>query len=205
MALRRAFKISTIIIMILLGISALMFALNYLDIFPVTGMMQNVPVVGELAVKRDKTGGEKSTDELIKEAEAEVKKASLREIEQYKRDIERYKKKVSEIEQQVSVISKEKKLLETRNMSLQTKVDGLEALQKEQELAAKPDFPKLAQYYSGMKPAAAVKIMDNLTVEMNVGILQNLEGDQVAKILSAMDPKKAAVLVEQMNGQENSR
>jgi len=193
-AIGRAFKISTIIIIILLAVSAVVYLLDILGLYSVSGMMKKVPVVGRLADKEEAMDG-KSTADIIEEAVAEAKKNA-------KLEIARYQKKISEIDRQLAVISKEKKLLEAKNQSLQTKVDELQAWKNEQQQVVKADYPKLAQYYAGMKPAAAAKIMENLSAEMNVGILQNMEDDQVAKILSAMPPEKAAGLVEQMNGQQ---
>lgn len=197
MAVRRAFKISTIIIIILLVVSAIAFLLDYLSILPVSGMVQKVPIVGRLAAK-DEAVKVKDAAELIEEAVAEAKKTAAAETD-------RYKKKIGEMEQQAAVISKEKQLLEAKNQGLQTKVDALQAwknTQQQQQQVAKTDFPKLAQYYAEMKPAKAAEIMKNLSDEMNVGILQNLEADQVAKILSAMEPGTAARLVELMNGRQ---
>lgn len=193
MAIKRAFKISTILIFILLVVSAAAFLLDYLSILPVSGTLQKVPVVGKLAAKKDEPAA-KSAAEMVEEAVAEAKKSAAGEIE-------RYKKKIGELEQQIANTSKEKELLEAKSKGLQTKVDELQAWKNEQQQAVKTDFSKLAKYYGEMKPAKAAEIMKNQSDEMNVGILQNMEDDQVARILSAMDPVKAADLVEQMNGQ----
>ena len=193
MAIKRAFKISTILIFILLVVSAAAFLLDYISILPVSGTLQKVPVVGKLAAKKDEPAA-KSAAEMVEEAVAEAKKSAAGEIE-------RYKKKIGELEQQIANTSKEKELLEAKSKGLQTKVDELQAWKNEQQQAVKTDFSKLAKYYGEMKPAKAAEIMKNQSDEMNVGILQNMEDDQVARILSAMDPVKAADLVEQMNGQ----
>ena len=196
MALRRAFKVSTILIISLLFLSGVFYLLDVLGVFSVAGTLARVPVVGKLAEKKDKVAT-KSTDELIREAVEAAKKEAAQ-------NTDRYKKKVSELDQQLARTSKEKQLLEQEQLKLQTDVETLQAWKSQQQQAAKTDYPKLAQYYAGMKPAVAVKIMDNLTDEINIGILQNMTEDEVAQILSAMDPKMAARLVAQMNGQKNS-
>lgn len=194
MALRRAFKMSTIIIIVLLVISAVAFLLDYLSILPVSRTVQKVPIVGRLAAKEE-TVEVKDTAELIAEAvSAEKKTAAL--------ETDRYKKKIGQMDQQTAVMSKEKQLLEAKNQGLQTKVDELQAWKNEQQQQQVPkaDYTKLASFYAEMKPAKAAEIMKNLSDEMNIGILQNLEPDQTAKILSAMEPVEAARLVEIMNG-----
>lgn len=195
MSIKRAFKISTILIIVLLVVSAAAFLLDYLKVLPVAGLLQKVPVVGKLAGKQEVAA--KSTEELIREAVAEAKKNSAAEVD-------RYKKKVGEMDQQSGIISKENELLEAKSRGLQTKVDELQAwkTQQEQQNAVNTNYPKLASYYAEMKPAKAAEIMKNQSDEMNVGILKNLEGDQVAKILSAMEPSTAARLVELIGGKQ---
>jgi flagellar motility protein MotE (MotC chaperone) len=56
------------------------------------------------------------------------------------------------------------------------------------------DYRKLAVYYSDMKPAAVVAILNKLDDEMVLGIFQEMESDKIAKILTIMLPDRAALL-----------
>lgn len=57
-------------------------------------------------------------------------------------------------------------------------------------------YRQLADYYSGMKPAAAVAILKNLDPKLVAEILKAMDREQAGQILAAMDPADAARLIE---------
>ncbi|WP_371371258.1 MotE family protein [Sporomusa aerivorans] len=67
---------------------------------------------------------------------------------------------------------------------------------KQQEEAKR--ISKLARLYTGMKPEAAVAIMHELDDPTVIAIFGKMEEEQVSKILSLLDSKRAARLSEDM-------
>ncbi|MGB9793137.1 MAG: MotE family protein, partial [Thermacetogeniaceae bacterium] len=65
-------------------------------------------------------------------------------------------------------------------------------------------YRQLADYYSGMKPAAAVAILKNLDPQLVAEILKAMDREQAGQILAAMDPAKAARLIELIATSEGS-
>lgn len=59
---------------------------------------------------------------------------------------------------------------------------------------------KLVLFYSGMKPAQAAKVMENINEELAVGILDKMKKKNAADILNAMEAKKAQKLSEVLAG-----
>lgn len=57
-------------------------------------------------------------------------------------------------------------------------------------------YRELADYYTNMKPTAAVAILKNQDSQMVAGILHEMEKEQAGEILSALDPAQAAKLIE---------
>ena len=74
----------------------------------------------------------------------------------------------------------------------------LEAQQKEREAAEKKRVSKLARLYNAMKPKDAAEAMDTLNDDLCIAILQRMDEDQAAKILSAFTPAKAGRLTQLM-------
>jgi flagellar motility protein MotE (MotC chaperone) len=73
---------------------------------------------------------------------------------------------------------------------------------KLQELKGIQDerFKLLVKSYSEMRPSKAAQMLINMDRETAVKILSQLKSSQVANILAAMPPDKAAALVEAMTG-----
>jgi len=73
---------------------------------------------------------------------------------------------------------------------------------KLQELKGIQDerFRLLVKSYSEMRPSKAAQMLINMDRETAVKILSQLKSSQVANILAAMPPDKAAALVEAMTG-----
>lgn len=58
----------------------------------------------------------------------------------------------------------------------------------------------MVKAYAEMRPAKAAQQLMNMDREMAVKILSQLKSTQVASILSAMPPEKAASLAEALSG-----
>lgn len=86
---------------------------------------------------------------------------------------------------------------QTPNPNLITKEDlEQQAKLKQQEEAKR--ISKLARLYGGMKPDAAVSIMNELDDATVIAIFGKMEEDQVSKILALFDSKRAARITEEM-------
>jgi len=184
--IKRILKITSLVVLILAIIGGAVWMLDYLAVINVRETARKIPVVGKI-VPEDKQKKPKTV--TVNPLEEKVKALTA--------EIEKQKENAGELEQRVEVLNKEKQSLLEERDSLKTALESLKTLQEEQE-TAKLGYENLAKYYMEMKPEAVVKIMDNLPDEVNIGILQYLEEEKVAKILGAMDPVKAANLTDKM-------
>lgn len=98
----------------------------------------------------------------------------------------------------------ELKLLEKR---LEEQLDALRQLSQDVEeklnkISAIHDerLKLLIKAYSEMSPSKAANQLINMDIEMAVKILSQLKSNQVASILSAMPPEKAAIMAEALSG-----
>jgi len=184
-----------IIVFSLSLIAGTVWVLDFFAVINVKKMAQSIPVVNKLVPppKSENQQNPLEKNPLYKEnlsLKDQNRKLAAEE--------DRLNKEMGELQKKIEVAGKEKQtLLEAKN-NLQAALDSLEAA-NEEVAAGEANYDELAKYYSEMKPVAAVKIMENLNDEVNIGILQKLEDEQVAKILSAMDPERAAELVNKMN------
>lgn len=195
MRIKRVMSVSVIVILSLGLITGMIWALDFFAVINVSGTAQKIPVIGKIFPEKDKS---KIKKPVIADPAQEENKILRTDKEKLNAEISELKKSIGDLEKKIEVVNSEKQtLLDTKN-NLQAALDSLEA-SKDREASAAVNFEKLSGYYAEMKPEVAVKIMVNLSDEFNIGILQNLEDDQVAKILSAMDPAKAATLVDKMN------
>jgi flagellar motility protein MotE (MotC chaperone) len=112
--------------------------------------------------------------------------------------------KVLQKERALESKERELKLLEKR---LEEQMNALNQLSAEVEeklnkISAIQDerVKLLVKAYSEMRPAKAAQLLINMDKEMAVKILSQLKSNQVASILSAMPPEKAATLAEALSG-----
>jgi flagellar motility protein MotE (MotC chaperone) len=114
------------------------------------------------------------------------------------------KRKINEQQDLIEGILAEKQALEQNKVALEQNKQVLEQRLQVLENKLEPktgnsqnemvDYRKLAVYYSDMKPAAVVAILNKLDDEMVLGIFQEMESDKIAKILTIMLPDRAALL-----------
>lgn len=186
----RALVIILIIICFLGLVGGGVWALDYLAVIDTGKTVEKIPVVGQYFAEEQGENPEGTTDETPVDPLQE-------ENEKLAAEIVNLKKTVGELEQQVELQKMENDgLLEERDEFEKSLASMKQSLQENE--ASKQSYQQLAKYYGAMKPVSAVKIMNNLSDEVVIGILQFMEDDQVAKILSAMDPVRAAELVDQM-------
>ncbi len=99
---------------------------------------------------------------------------------------EELKAKVAELQQALSMKANDSEKAAEKN-SDPPKTDPVEQ---------KKIYRELADYYTNMKPTAAVAILKNQDSQMVAGILHEMEKEQAGEILSALDPAQAAKLIE---------
>lgn len=114
------------------------------------------------------------------------------------------KKRLFERAKELEVKERELKLLEQK---INEQMNALEELSKEVEeklnkISAIRDerIKLLIKAYSEMSPRKAAEQLLNMDKEMAIKILSQLKSTQVASILSAMPPDKAANLAEALSG-----
>ncbi|KNZ70883.1 MgtE integral membrane protein [Thermincola ferriacetica] len=175
-------------------IAAVLWALDFTGVLNVQKMGQKIPVVGKYIADDNNKQSEKSPLQLENE--------QLRmENRQLKEQLDRQKRQLSgeieDIKHKLAVAEEKNKKLAKDKQSLQNTVDSLQEWKSQQE-GQTLSYESLGRYYAEMKPDKAAQIMNNLPDDVTIGILLNLEDEQVTAILSAMDPKKAASIVDQM-------
>ena len=92
--------------------------------------------------------------------------------------------------------------LTTLNQSVQAAIDELKnretAEEKRVRLEEEARIKSLAKLYSGMKPKKAGPIFDTLDIDTASRILKRMKGEAAAKLLSFVEPTKAAAISEAM-------
>ncbi len=121
------------------------------------------------------------SDFLLLEKERLLKKQ--RELESRERELKLLEKR---IEEQINA-------LRQLSLEVEEKLNRISAIQDER-------VKLLVKAYSEMKPTKAAQQLMNMDKEMAVKILSQLKSSQVASILSAMPPEKAAILAEALSG-----
>ncbi|SDB88660.1 Flagellar motility protein MotE, a chaperone for MotC folding [Pelagirhabdus alkalitolerans] len=126
------------------------------------------------------------------------------EEEEFERRENRYINQIDELEQEIDqleaeLMSKSSEVddLNQEIVSLNQQIeDLLDDAESEEELDA--NFDQLVMSYQEMAPANAANILSNASNQVVVRILESLEGEQRADILSAMEPELAAEITEQL-------
>ena len=97
--------------------------------------------------------------------------------------------------------------LQKQKIELEKRIQYLEQIRaqigttlKSKVSADQEKVDKLVQFYSGMKPAQAAKVMESINEELAVGILDKMKKKNAADILNAMESKKAQKLSEVLAG-----
>lgn len=108
------------------------------------------------------------------------------------------------LNRKIQKLEKELKQAEARQRRAEGQLVKLqkEAETKEQTTAAEAArgdvYKELGQYYSSIKAQDAAAVFDELDDETIIGILQNMEPEDAARILAAMTPQRAAIITKKM-------
>lgn len=144
-------------------------------------LSQNLPL---LSAKVDNTTYNcppEVSDFLLVERERLLQR--LRQSESRERELKLLEKK---IEEQINALTQ-------LSVEVDEKLKKISAIQDER-------VKLLVKAYAEMRPAKAAQQLMNMDREMAVKILSQLKSTQVASILSAMPPEKAASLAEALSG-----
>ncbi|MBU7008269.1 MotE family protein [Phosphitispora fastidiosa] len=184
-----------ILVILILGIVAgAVWVLDWLAVIDVRKTAGKIPVVGKMISAEEVKDDKKDDKKDGKEAPPNPLEEENKKL---KEQVQRLEKQAGEMAKQLEIVNTEKQDLLEERETLQGTLASMKSLQEQQE-GAEVSYQKLAEYYTEMKPEAAVNIMNNLADDVTIGILQYLDNEQTAKILSAMEPEKAAGIVDQM-------
>lgn len=178
-------KITAVFLVIigLIGLGGILYGLNYLGFLDLKPLVSKVPYIDKIPYL---------AKALPSKAATQKPEANILELEN-----KHLKNQVKSLEREVKLLTQEKEALAQAKDLLETEFQEIKSTQVE-DGNKKINYEQQAQYYGQMKADAAVKIMDNLEDELVIGVFLKMENEQVSKILSKMDPKRAANLVKQM-------
>ncbi len=115
--------------------------------------------------------------------------------------LKKRQKELNELEQRLkheeAVLKKKEKEVSLR----EKKLKDLEFKAKElmsQAVDLDRNYRILAKLYSEMQPAQAADVFTNLSDDIVVNILKRMDGEKAAKIISLMDPRRAADITRRM-------
>lgn len=181
--MKKAFKWILILIIVLAGMSAGYIGMARLNNKEVPSFLKKMPLVGKLFPAAEGKG--KKLSPLEKE------NLSLKDqIEKQKLEIKTYKDRITALEQSEQALEAENKKLADQNTALEVST-----------VSSKEDkYKELAKYYEAMKPKDAAKILEQKQIDDDtiIGILRHMDKETAGKIMSLLDPARAAVLSQKM-------
>lgn len=196
-----------LIVSILAVVAGAIWTMDWLGIFKVKRILASIPIINNFVTVDQKvyskvyTKGDKSGSQPVSGLEQVLQ----RENEGLKQQNDNLKKQVAQAQKAQQDWTAKRVALEQQIASqkagqaaTQTSAQGTTQGTTQQPSTPEDKFKQLAKYYAEMKPKDAVNTMNLLPDNIVLGILTKLDSDQTAKILAAMDPKKAATLVAQM-------
>lgn len=155
-------------------------ALVYLKVIPVPSFLNGIPGIGAMVSSQDDNG--LSNGGKLSPLQEENHRLR-QEIQRMKRDMDNLKKRLREAE--------EKQGTETKGKPAES--GQIETGSSQEEL-----FKELAGYYSSIKARDAAEIFNELDDDTIIGILQNMEPEDAAKIMAAMPAGRAATITRKM-------
>lgn len=144
-------------------------------------LSQNLPLLSAKVDNATYNCPPEVSDFLLVERERLLQR--LRQLESRERELKLLEKK---IEEQINALTQ-------LSVEVDEKLKKISAIQDER-------VKLLVKAYAEMRPAKAAQQLMNMDREMAVKILSQLKSTQVASILSAMPPEKAASLAEALSG-----
>ncbi len=182
---RRTRLVTAVAIAIIILLLGLCIAFNFAGLgAKVNNTLASLPGVGRFFKPVEET---KSPEQLQRE-----------ELEKAKRLMEQERANLDEL---ASSLASWELQLEAKEEDLEKQKEAVEDLQRRLEARAR-NVEELVTYYQNMDAADAVEILNNISDDrLVVTILRNMKERKCSEILAAMDPKKAARLMEIMSAQ----
>ena len=114
-----------------------------------------------------------------------------------KKELDQREAELAKLEEE---LHKQKAELDERIKRLEEMRSQISTVLKSKVAADQQKVDKLVQFYSGMKPQQAAKIIETVNEDLAVEVLDRMKKKDAAAILNVMDPKKARRLSEMITG-----
>lgn len=168
---------------LLIILIAIAFFLDVFEVFKWTHHLAVVPGIGHVFEEPEANKGinEISDEKTLLELEIENLNVELIEV---RRDLNEVLNKKNNLLNEMTLLENEHQRILEENEQLNNRSQS---------------YKDLARYYAEIRPENVVEIFNqNFAQEDIVGILREMNTDEVARILSAMEPRKAAEITNLM-------
>lgn len=195
-----------LILSIVAVVAGAIWVMDWLGIFKVKRILASVPIVNKFVTVDQKVYSK--VDSTVYKGASNKAVSGLEQVMQ--RENDGLKLQNDNLKKQVAQLQKAQQDWTTKRVALEQQIASQNAAAASAQASAQASgqtstqkaspqeekFIQLAKYYAEMKPKDAVNTMNLLSDNVVLGILTKLDSDQAAKILSAMEPKRAATLVD---------
>ncbi|MCD6420072.1 MAG: hypothetical protein J7L41_05110 [Synergistetes bacterium] len=115
-------------------------------------------------------------------------------LKKRQKELNELEQKLNQREKELEKKEKEVSLREKKLKDLKFKAEELMS----QAVDLDKNYRILAKLYSEMQPGEAADVFTNLSDDIVVNILKRMDGEKAAKIISLMDPRRAADITRRM-------
>ncbi|MGI6486850.1 MAG: MotE family protein [Syntrophothermaceae bacterium] len=172
----RALRITVITLLGLIIAVGVWLSFIYLKMLPAPGFFNHIPPLASL------TADDQGEDPAIQAMKIENTQLN-REVQKLEKELKQAEARQRQAEGKLAKLQKEAEAIEQTTAA---------------EAAQGDIYKELGQYYSSIKAQNAAAVFDELDDETIIGILQNMESEDAAKILAAMTPQRAAIITKKM-------
>lgn len=172
----RALRITVITLLGLIIAVGVWLSFIYLKMLPAPGFFNHIPPLASL------TADDQEEDPAIQAMKIENTQLN-REVQKLEKELKQAEARQRQAEGKLAKLQKEAEAIEQTTAA---------------EAAQGDIYKELGQYYSSIKAQNAAAVFDELDDETIIGILQNMESEDAAKILAAMTPQRAAIITKKM-------
>ncbi len=172
----RALRITVITLLGLIIAVGVWLSFIYLKMLPAPGFFNHIPPLASL------TADDQGEDPAIQAMKIENTQLN-REVQKLEKELKQAEARQRQAEGKLAKLQKEAEAIEQTTAA---------------EAARGDIYKELGQYYSSIKAQNAAAVFDELDDETIIGILQNMESEDAAKILAAMTPQRAAIITKKM-------
>ncbi len=172
----RALRITVITLLGLIIAVGVWLSFIYLKMLPAPGFFNHIPPLASL------TADDQEEDPAIQAMKIENTQLN-REVQKLEKELKQAEARQRQAEGKLAKLQKEAEAIEQTTAA---------------EAARGDIYKELGQYYSSIKAQNAAAVFDELDDETIIGILQNMESEDAAKILAAMTPQRAAIITKKM-------